>query len=104
MGLGYFGWLDAIFDDKQLRDIAKDRYYSPREIAICIAKHSKNRSGYECFPSAATIAELIGCSAKTIERCRKELIDLGWFKIVGRNGGDNRRSLVLDISLPAEVE
>ena len=97
---GIWAWIDALYENKELREIAKDRYYDLRTIAICIAKHSKNRSGYECFSSAATIAELVGCSAKTIERKRKELTDLGWFKVVSRNGGDNRRSLVLEISLP----
>jgi hypothetical protein len=96
-------WLDAIYDDKRLRDLADAGYYDIRLIAIDIARCSKNNSGLGCFQSAETIAKQIGCHHKTIERYRKQLIDLGWFKVVSRNGGDNRRSLVLDISLPGEV-
>jgi len=104
MRLGIWTWLDAIYGSKQLREIADGGYHDIRVIAIDIARCSKNRSGYECFQSAETIAAQIGCHRKTVERYRAQLIDLGWFTVASRNGGENRRSLVLDISLPSEAD
>ena len=104
MRLGIWAWMDAIYESKQLREIAEGGYHDIRLIAIDIARCSTNRSGYECFQAADTIAGQIGCHRKTIERYRAQLIDLGWFKVVSRNGGENRRSLVLDIALPSEAD
>src|SRR5438046_2566415 len=95
---GLWEWLDAIFRDPELREIAADGYFDIRLIAIRIAKDGAD--GRECFATAETVAKDIGCKYKTVERYRSQLIELGWFKVVSRNGGWNRRGLVLDISIP----
>lgn len=104
----YWRWHDAIFDDENLRIIAKNGYQDIRVIAVYIAGNSEeddndNRTGANCFTSAEKVGRKIGCHRKTAERYRKQLIDLGWFRETGRNGGANRRSLVLEISLPGEA-
>lgn len=98
---GFWEWLDAIFRDSELREIAADGYFDIRLIAIRIAKDGAD--GRSCFATAETVAADIGCKYKTVERYRAQLIDLGWFKVVSRNGGWNRRGLVLDISIPNEA-
>ena len=57
-------------------------------------------NGYNCFPSAETVAGQIGCSPKTVRNWRAHLIHIGWFKVVTRTGGNSQRSLVLDIAIP----
>jgi hypothetical protein len=100
----YRAWLTALLKDETLQDIATASSRKPysldiRTVAICIADAGSN--GYGCFKSAETIAkENFGCAGKTIESYRTQLVELGWFRVTGRNGGDNRRSLVLDIAIP----
>jgi hypothetical protein len=99
-------WLTALLRDQELQDIATKSSRKPysidiRTVAICIAVPGSN--GYGCFPSAETVAnDYFGCSERTIRDYRATLIRLGWFRITSRNGGSNRRALVLDISIPAE--
>jgi hypothetical protein len=69
-----------------------------RMVALTIADFGTN--GFNCFPSVSAIADLIGCSDKTVEKCRQQLIELGWFEVASRRGGSNHRSLVLNINIP----
>jgi Helix-turn-helix domain len=93
-----FEWQKRVVRDETLRDIAKDEYFDIRLVALTIAMSGE--AGCDCFESAETVAELIGCERKTIERKRAELIRLGWFTVASRTGGWNKRALVLNIALP----
>jgi hypothetical protein len=95
---GYHAWQKAVMSDGTLREIAGDGYFDIRVIAFAIALAGENGRG--CFAASETIAGQVGTKRGTIDRYRKQLIDLGWFAIVSRNGGANRRSVVLDIALP----
>lgn len=102
----YRAWMGALLTDDALQDIATASSRKPysvdiRLVAICIADAGSN--GYGCFKSAETVAkEHFSCSERTIRECRSKLIELGWFRVTGRSGGDNRRSLVLDIAIPED--
>lgn len=98
-------WRKALREDETLKGVAacataKPYGVDPRYVAICIADHGTN--GHNCFPSAETIAEEIGCSPRTIKKWRTKLIDLGWFTVTGRGGGTRHHSLILDIAIPGE--
>jgi len=95
---GYHAWQKAVMNDGTLREIAADGYFDIRVIAFAIALAGENGRG--CFAASETIAAQIGTKRGTIDRYRKQLIDLGWFAIASRSGGWNRRSVVLDIALP----
>jgi len=95
---GFRAWQKAVMHDDTLREIASDGYFDIRIVAFAIALEGENGRG--CFATSDTIAAEVGTQRGTIERYRKQLIDLGWFVIASRNGGWNRRSLVLDIALP----
>jgi hypothetical protein len=99
----YRAWRKALRQDEKLLDIATASSRKPysvdiRYVAICIADEGTN--GYGCFPALETVAECFSCSPRTIQTYRSKLIELGWFTVVSREGGDNRRSLVLDIAIP----
>ena len=99
----YREWRKALRSDSELLDIATASSRKPYSVdirlaAICIAEEGTN--GYGCFPTLETVAEQFACCERTIENYRTTLIRLGWFKVVSRNGGKNRRSLVLDIAIP----
>jgi hypothetical protein len=97
-------WQKAILDSPELRDYhAAERkagkfHYDIRLTALMIAKHGANGRG--CFASSPVIAREIGCGRRVVEAHRKALIARGWFTVVTRSGGDNRRSMVLDIAFP----
>ncbi len=95
---GYFQWQRAVMEDETLRDIAADGFFDIRLVALMIAMFGANGEG--CFATSETIAALMGCGRKTAERYRADLIRLGWFTEVRRDGGWNKRGLVLSIALP----
>jgi hypothetical protein len=94
----YWEWLDAILTDDELQDIANETAYDIRLIAIDIARHGSY--GHGCFAADETIAKDFGCKYKTIQRKRVELIRMGWFKVISRNGGNTKRSVVVNIAIP----
>src|SRR5262249_31121958 len=98
---GYHQWQKAILRDQVLRDIASKGYFDIRLIAIAIATFGANGRG--CYAAEETVAQLIGCRRNAIGNYRKQLIDLGWFTVVSRDGGFRRRGLILDISIPGAV-
>ncbi|MEU8047777.1 helix-turn-helix domain-containing protein [Micromonospora echinofusca] len=53
------------------RDLGKNE----RAVAIAIAAHA-NAEG-NAWPSVATIAEYVGCSERTVQRCLAKLVQLG---------------------------
>jgi hypothetical protein len=95
---GYFAWQKRVMEDETLRDIAESEYFDIRLIALTIAMFGA--SGEGCYAASETIAALIGCKRKAVERKRAELIRLGWFTEVSRTGGWNKRGLVVSIALP----
>jgi hypothetical protein len=100
---GFFMWAKAVMDDDALRGIALSTARKPggfdiRSVAFAIALHGA--SGRGCFATAETVAGKVGCSRSTAEKYRKQLDELGWFAVVDRHGGNNRRSTVRDIRLP----
>jgi hypothetical protein len=97
---GYHQWQKAVLRDETLGEIAARGYFDIRLVAYAIAIHGENGRG--CFATSSTLSGVIGCERHAVERYRQTLIDLGWFKVVSRNGGVRRRALVLDISIPAE--
>jgi len=97
---GYHQWQKAILNDQPLRDIAGKGYFDIRLIAIAIGAFGA--SGRGCFAAEEVVAGQIGCHRNVVAKYRRQLIDLGWFTVVARNGGSLRRGLVLDISLPEE--
>jgi hypothetical protein len=97
---GYHAWQKAVMHDYALREIAADGYFDIRIVAFAIALEGENGRG--CFAASETIAGEVGTKRGTIDRYRKQLIELGWFVIASRNGGWNRRSVVLDIALPED--
>lgn len=95
---GHTVWQKALFRSKALRDIAAHGKFDIRSIALLIALYGANGRG--CFASEETIASQIGCHRNVIGKYRKQLIELGWFTVVSRDGGYTRQGLVLDIALP----
>ncbi|MEU7711052.1 helix-turn-helix domain-containing protein [Micromonospora chalcea] len=62
----------------------KDLGKNERAVAIAIAAHA-NREG-NAWPSVATIAEYVGCSERTVQRCLAKLVQLSRLvvsKVVG---------------------
>jgi hypothetical protein len=53
----------------------KDLGKNERAVAIAIAAHA-NREG-NAWPSVATLAEYVGCSERTVQRCLAKLVQLG---------------------------
>lgn len=53
----------------------KDLGKNERAVAIAIAAHA-NRDG-NAWPSVATLAEYVGCSERTVQRCLAKLVQLG---------------------------
>jgi hypothetical protein len=102
--VGLMEWQRAIRDDPGLRSYMqaakgnRPHGWDVRYIALTIASHGQNGRG--CFATAATIAAEVGCSRNTVETARQYLINAGWFSVLSRTGGANRRSLVLSIALP----
>ena len=94
----YFAWQKRVMEDETLREIAENGFFDIRLIALMIAMFGA--SGEECYAASETIAALMGCKRKAVERYRAELIRLGWFTEVGRDGGWNKRGLILSIALP----
>jgi hypothetical protein len=99
----YDRWFYALMQDEQLdldaaRSVKQRKGVDIRMVAMCIANEGTH--GFYCFPGAAYVANMIGCSEDTIERCRDKLIELGWFNLMGRHGGRNNRSLIMDIAIP----
>lgn len=86
--------------DGTLREIAEDGFFDIRLIAFTIAIYGSYGEG--CFATAETVARLMGCKRKTVERYRAQLIQLGWFAEVSREGGFNNRGLVLSIAIPGD--
>jgi Helix-turn-helix domain len=107
---GHWEWRKALHADQGLREHAANARKRSggrggngggvdiRYVAVVIADHGRNGRG--CFAESATIAAEIGCHRNTVDSLRRELIQRGWFTVVSRKGGRNRRSLVLDISAP----
>jgi len=97
-------WLKALNKSKELRDIAvtarkvRGGGVDIRMIAKVIAEHGSN--GIGCYAGEDTLALIMGCDRKTIQRARATLIEKGWFTVTSEKGGKNRRSKVLDISQP----
>lgn len=99
-------WMDELWRDQELQDITTINSKKPygidiRAVAQVIALYGAN--GYWSLPMVETVAEHFGCSPRTIKTCRKRLIELGWFRVVSRNGGSHHRSLVLEIAIKGEV-
>ncbi|RAN94808.1 helix-turn-helix domain-containing protein [Micromonospora noduli] len=53
----------------------KDLGKNERAVAIAIAAHA-NQEGH-AWPSVATIANYVGCSERTVQRCLAKLVQLG---------------------------
>ncbi|MGW5666448.1 helix-turn-helix domain-containing protein [Micromonospora sp. NPDC003776] len=53
----------------------KDLGKNERAVAIAIAAHA-NQEG-NAWPSVATLAEYVGCSERTVQRCLAKLVQLG---------------------------
>ena len=102
---GYHQWRKALWQDSGLREAfttnGNRNRVDLRSVAEVIGLYGQNGRG--SFVSAKAVADTIGCSERTVKTARQTLIDAGWFKIVSRNGGDLRRGLVVDISLPQTV-
>lgn len=97
-------WLYVLKRDKELAGIAANAVRKPygvdiRQVAEWLADEGE-WFGHNCFASPEYVAPLIGCSARTVEKYRDKLIELGWFRVTGRNAGDNHRSLQYDIAIP----
>ena len=99
---GYTAWRKALWGDKGLRDLYADNgrtRWDPRATAEAMALYGANGRG--CWAGSETIADVLGCTRRTVERHRRELVNLGWFAVVGKH----RRANVYNIALPsAEVE
>ncbi|MET8909475.1 helix-turn-helix domain-containing protein [Micromonospora sp. NPDC004551] len=62
------------------RDLGKNE----RAVAIAIAAHANHEGN--AWPSVATLAEYVGCSERTVQRCLAKLVQLGRLvvsKVVG---------------------
>jgi hypothetical protein len=102
----YLDWMDELWRDQELLDITISNSRKPygidiRSVAQVIALYGAN--GYWSLPMVETVAEHFCCSPRTIKTCRKRLIELGWFRVVSRNGGTYHRSLVLEIAIKGEI-
>ncbi|MGR6318858.1 helix-turn-helix domain-containing protein [Micromonospora soli] len=53
------------------RDLGKNE----RAVAIAIAAHANHEGS--AWPSVATLAEYVGCSERTVQRCLAKLVQLG---------------------------
>ncbi|MEU1687912.1 helix-turn-helix domain-containing protein [Micromonospora sp. NPDC005707] len=53
----------------------KDLGKNERALAIAIAAHANNEGN--AWPSVATLAEYVGCSERTVQRCLAKLVQLG---------------------------
>jgi len=83
----FFAWKNALYRDIPLRKMAKkstsslDIRLTASLIADCFGKW-----GHECRPAAATVAEMIGCTEKTVRSHLAQLVSLGWFTEEKRPG------------------
>ncbi|MGW5669715.1 helix-turn-helix domain-containing protein [Micromonospora sp. NPDC003776] len=53
----------------------KDLGKNERAVAIAIAAHTNHQGN--AWPSVATLAEYVGCSERTVQRCLAKLVQLG---------------------------
>ncbi|MGW4294290.1 helix-turn-helix domain-containing protein [Micromonospora chersina] len=53
----------------------KDLGKNERAVAIAIAAHANHEGS--AWPSVATLAEYVGCSERTVQRCLAKLVQLG---------------------------
>jgi Helix-turn-helix domain len=85
-GAAYRAW------ERRIRDLDSKTLPSGYEkmtlYAIAVAIASYGHNGKECYPAAATVAEVLGCNHKTARKYRKLLVDLGWFERVTGTGRD----------------
>lgn len=87
----------ALWQYKLARDLTPNAYLVGR----FLLRHTNKRA--LCWPSLATIAEGIGCSAKTVSRSIADLRDLGLLVWTQRKGRAHRRaSNLYELRLPSK--
>jgi hypothetical protein len=79
-------WRSAVLDpESQLTALA-------RLCGCAIAEHYNDRTG-RCDPSAATLAERMGCCERTAQRARRHLEDAGFLTVIRPRGASAQLAL-----------
>lgn len=85
---------EAVIYDQRLGDKAVRVY-------ACLLRHGDNPSN--CFPSHRRIADMIGCSPRSIQRVLNELERAGWIRRIARfrDGGRTSSGFEVRKQVPA---